>query len=307
MPMKALAGHLPDDFDFVIADVGSAGGLHRRWKPLRRCVSAMLFEPREDDDIRDMGRDRVYPIGLSDTARTETLYLTALPNMSSSLVPNADLLGRFWKKGRDAQLVGKQEMRVDTLDALAEADRRSIHVLKVDIQGNELSVLKGARSCLEQSVLLAEVEVSFLPHYNGQVLAPEIIEWMKERDFDLIDLYRPKRYRSINSYGIQNTPVDRVQRTGRLAYCDAIFFIGEDRLLARLRSSETKVAGHIAAKAMLALLAYGKSDMAARIFDNAAGYMDTGVRHGFDRYFSGLTGREKLVRTLLRLIGKRVH
>ena len=298
MRLDALIRLLPADFEFVLADVGSAGGLKQRWRPARGIVSALLFEPRDEaGDARRAGRDTIYPIALGRAAGRATLNLTALVNMSSTLTPNAALLAGFRKKSEHARIVSTLEMPVDTLDAIVARDALVVDAIKVDTQGSELEILEGARRCLA-SVILAEVEVSFMERYQGQPLAGDIIGFMQGCGFDLLDLHRLKRYRAANRSGVGNIAFGLGQRAGRLSYGDALFFVGEQRLVERVRALPPDEGERLALKAMIALLVYGKPDIAARLFDGTADLFDAQRRAGVEAYLRRLGRRRWRSRAL---------
>lgn len=287
MNLGPLIRHAPPGFEIVLADAGSAGGLKDRWAPARAIVSGLLFEPREGGDVRKQGRDTLYPVALGAEPGRATLNLTALANMSSTLQPNRALLETYRKKGAHTQIVATLEMPVDTLDALAQREGKRVDAIKVDTQGSELPILEGARTCLATGAIAAEVEVSFFQRYSGQPLAGEVIAFMADHGFELIDLYRLKRYRRLNRAGIGNVSLGGGQRAGRLAYGDAFFMLEEGRLLDRARAEGETTA----LKAIVALLVYGKPDLAAHLFDDTAGLFDAGRRSGIGRYLRGLRRR----------------
>ena len=279
MGMAGLIAELPRDFVLTLVDVGSAGGVHPRWRPFRPILSSILFDPREESARGSFGpgETRVYPVALSDRSGQAELHFTRLANMSSFLRPDAETLGRYRKKGRDIELVGSEVVPVERLDTLASSDVFQPDVLKVDTQGSELMVLKGAEESL-QSVVLAEVEVSFFRRYFGQPLFAEIESWMNERGFELIDLLRMKRYRAANSLGVRRPLLEGDERSGRVAYGDAIFLRSEQSLLA-LAGTDS---GASLLRAVIALLAYGKTDVAAALLD--------GGRHLIDKNRSAAIG-----------------
>jgi FkbM family methyltransferase len=268
MSVRRLISALPPDFVLTVVDVGSAGGLHQRWRGLQPVLSAILFEPREGGAATGelgRGQSRTYPVALSDRPGEAPLYITALPNMSSILEPDAAQFGRYRKKGEDARVVRTETVPVERLDTLAQADGFAPDVLKVDTQGSELLVLKGAEQSL-CSVMVAEIEVSFFRRYVGQPLFGEIEAWTNERGFELIELHRLKRYRTANSLGIRQTLLGGSQRSGRVAYGDAIFMRTPQSILAAARGD----GGASLLKAIVALLAYGKADHAAALLDAGA-------------------------------------
>jgi len=270
MNLAPLIALCPPGFEIVLADVGSAGGLKDRWLAAREVVSALLFEPRDGGEIKRQGRDTCYPIALGPQAGQATLNITALPNMSSTLQPNRALLESYRKKFDHTRVVSTIEMPVDTLDALAKRDGIRIDAVKVDTQGSELSILQGSQACLESSVFLAEIELSFFQRYVDQPLAGDVIAFMAGHGFELLDFYRLKRYRRLNAAGIGNVSLGGGQRLGRLAYGDALFVLAEPRLIDRIRSLPNADAEAAALKAIISLIVYGKPDMAAHLFDTVA-------------------------------------
>lgn len=270
MGLARLIAALPRDFVLTLVDVGSAGGLNPRWRPFQSIISAILFDPREAGASGALGRGqtRVYPVALSDQPGEAELHITALPNMSSFLRPDPKVFGRYRKKGADAKVVHSEMVRVERLDSLAQADGFRPHVLKVDTQGSELMVLKGAEQSL-QSVLLAEIEVSFFQRYVGQPVFADIEAWMQQRGFELIELHRLKRYRAANSLGIRHSLTGDAQRSGRVTYGDAIFLRNEDAIQAAAASD----GGTSLLRAALALIAYGKADHAAALLENGRQFL----------------------------------
>ena len=265
MSLRPLIAALPADFVLTFVDVGSAGSLHERWQPFQSILSAVLFEPRDGGTATGSlgrGQSRTHPVALGDRAGEVDLHITALANMSSFLEPDASLFGRYRKKGADARVVSTERVPVERLDALAAADGFTPDVLKVDTQGSELLVLKGAEDSL-RSVIVAEIEVSFLRRYVDQPLFADIEAWMNARGFELIELDRLKRYRAANSLRLRQPPVEGLQRSGRLAYADAIFMRRTESIVALAHED----GGASVLKGMIALLAYGKTDQAVALLD----------------------------------------
>lgn len=285
MDARLLIDALPRDFVLTLVDVGSAGGLDQRWKPFAPILSSVLFDPREQEATGSFGRGgtRIYPVALGDHAGEARLHHTSMANMSSFLEPDPEVFARFGRKRGDAHVVSTEMVPVDRLDELAAGDGFMPDVIKIDTQGSELMVLEGSERTLG-SISLAEIEVSFFRRYKDQPLLADIERHMAARGFELIDLLKLKRYRSSNSLGIRNAGVRANDRSGRLAYADAVFLRREDQLLALGR--------HGLLGAVVALVAYGKADMASRLLDlgrellpagqaeavgNALGRLRTGV------------------------------
>jgi FkbM family methyltransferase len=280
---------LPADLQIILADIGSAGGIHKRWAPVRDHVTAILFDPL--DESTGSGRDRYFPVAVASGKGIATLNVTKRVSMTSTLLPNQPLLSRFWDKPEHTQIVSTMEIPTDSLDCVMRASSIALDAIKIDVQGGEYEILAGASDVLASSLFLAEVEVSFLERYSGLRTFKDIVSLMARSGFDLIDVSRIKRYRYRNSFGIVNPGLGLGDRAGRLAFCDAIFMLNDDTLLERIEAGGGENGPNLALKAILVLLVYGKADIAAWIFDAARERIDPKAAEALSLYFKGLAGK----------------
>ena len=283
MKLSALASSIPESLQIVLADIGSAGGLHRRWSPLRRNVTAILFDPLDASTGSD--RDRYFPVAIARTKGRATLHVTKRVSMASTLLPNTAMLRRFWDKPEHTTVVRTVEVPTDSLDSVMQANGIALDAIKIDVQGGEYEILAGARSAFMNSLFLAEVEVSFFERYAGLRTFGDVIALMREWNFELIDVNRLKRYRYRNSFGIVNPSLGMGDWAGRLAFCDALFMLNDDALLERIAGDHPRGGPDLALKAILAMLVHGKADLAAWIYDASAARLTPTVREALSNYF----------------------
>jgi len=113
------------------------------------------------------------------------LHLSKRPD-SSSLLPISSLQSEIFP--------GTEEVGVLNVPAGPLSDyvgaMPSPVLLKIDVQGFELEVLKASENLLPQFDHIY-VEVSFVPLYEGQALAAAVIAFLQEHSFVLIRLYNP--------------------------------------------------------------------------------------------------------------------
>lgn len=84
---------------------------------------------------------------------------------------------------------------VETVDGfLQSCDIDKVDVLKVDAQGFDLEVLKGAGQLLgEKRAGVVIAEINFVKMYENQAGASEISDWLAERGYHLVDYYEKNR------------------------------------------------------------------------------------------------------------------
>jgi FkbM family methyltransferase len=119
------------------------------------------------------------PYVIGDGGR-RTFHLCNMPMTSSLYEPNTELLAKFQHLENLTRVVKRTEVQTHRLDDLEEV--RSADFLKIDVQGAELDVLKGAERMLSDAVLV-HTEVEFVPMYRNQPLFAEVDQHLRSRGY----------------------------------------------------------------------------------------------------------------------------
>lgn len=116
---------------------------------------------------------------------TQKLYIHQYPVMNS-LLDIAKSEREIW-----GPMENQVDVEVMTLDHWISTNNiSSIDLLKVDTQGYDLEVLKGASNYLRQNLVkLALVEVNFIKIYENQIYFEDIYGFLKTFGFNLVGLY----------------------------------------------------------------------------------------------------------------------
>ncbi|HEY3841904.1 MAG TPA: FkbM family methyltransferase [Acidimicrobiales bacterium] len=130
------------------------------------------------------GRVRCFQVALADFSDEATFYVSRDDDNSSLLRPAAAQLERSSGSEPSATI----RVTVDRLDARSElaAYLPQQSLLKVDVQGMELGVLKGAGRLLG-SFAAVYVECSFVELYDGQPLIGEISSYLEAHGHRLVE------------------------------------------------------------------------------------------------------------------------
>src|SRR3712207_8749106 len=75
--------------------------------------------------------------------------------------------------------------------------------------------------------------------------------WMEKEGFELLDLYRIKRYRTANRLGIVQPLLGRGQKSGRAAYGDAIFMRSPGAIRSEEHTSELQSRQYLVCRLLL--------------------------------------------------------
>jgi FkbM family methyltransferase len=173
------------DFDLLL-DVGAnRGQFSLMGRALHPNVPVCAFEPLPAEAaiyrrlLGNQDRITLCEVALGEHVGLAELNLSARPD-SSSLLPIGELQTRFFPNTGG---VGKVKVEVKPLDLFPElwsSARRAL--LKLDVQGFELNVLRGAREALAHCAYVY-AECSMVPLYTGQALYPEIEVFLAEHGF----------------------------------------------------------------------------------------------------------------------------
>jgi len=174
----------------LMLDVGANEGQYVGWTRDRGYRGRVIsFEPQAQAfaacEAR-WGSDpnwRGIKTALGESAGEFTLHVAG-NSMSSSLRP---MLQSHVKALPESAIVCEEVVPVCRLDEAVEpylGDATSVY-LKIDTQGSELQVLRGAGAVLDR-VTIVELELSLVPLYSGQELLPEIWREVESLGFEPI-------------------------------------------------------------------------------------------------------------------------
>lgn len=134
--------------------------------------------------FHDEPRVEELPFGLSDEPGQVELHISQKSD-SSSLLP----IGSHQVDAHPGTaMLTTETIEVRTLDSLLTDAIARPSLLKIDVQGSELAVLKGATQTLQQ-IDEVFVECSFVELYEGQALADEVIALLISEGFRLRGVY----------------------------------------------------------------------------------------------------------------------
>lgn len=237
---------LPYFKSISLVDIGAAGDIEPRWKYIEQNLSYTGFEPdRRSRDLLIKNKNaclshRILPFALGSESNDETtINLCRNPKVSSTLAPNK----KFFSLFPDSRRCDVVSTEVVILRKLDEIGLKEVDFLKIDTQGSELDILKGATSSL-CSVLGLEIEVEFVELYKKTALFGEIVQFLNSQGFEFIDFVNLCRWerREYNGHG-------------QCVFGDALFLRSPESLLA-LKVTPKKLSGYFGC-----LLLYNRFDL----------------------------------------------
>jgi len=199
---RILLGSVPEP---VLFDVGAnIGQTTRAMLDAFRSPQIRAFEPSPatfETLRRAVGGQRgvtVEALAMGDAEGVLPFHVTDVYSVNDSL------LAPTWKGGKVV------EVRVETIDTYCHRHGiESISLLKIDAQGYDLRVLKGARRMLDsRHITMYSCEANFQRMYEGQTTLLELLGFADEVGYKLVGFYE-------QSY-VKN----------RLSYLDALFISG---------------------------------------------------------------------------------
>ena len=231
--------------------MGAAGGIHKRWNPYREVLKSILFEPDKEEYKKLIANKSestlVINSALAEKSKLVDFNICKWQEVSSIYIPNHSVLDRYEDSNR-FEIDRTITLEADTIDSLLQKENiEEIDFIKIDTQGSELDILKGATNYFE-SLIGLEVEVEFIELYHKQPLFSEVNKFIESKGFSLIDLRKCywKRKGKNNS-----------NRKGQLIYADALYLKVPENIIVLNNLNQEKII-----KSIYIYLAYGYDDLA---------------------------------------------
>jgi len=180
-------------------DVGARGDIAQPWSEFETTQLKVIgFEPDPEEAKRLSARfpnRRYFPFALWNSEETRTLYLNEWTSTSSLLRPNDSLLRQFAERHWEGRVpVGEVAVRCTTIDAIIESEGEP-DFIKLDTQGGELEILRGASHLLSRAAPMILAETWCDEVYDGVRLVHEIMAFLHRFGYRVFDLNRAANWR----------------------------------------------------------------------------------------------------------------
>ncbi|MBI3881373.1 MAG: FkbM family methyltransferase [Verrucomicrobia bacterium] len=194
----------------TVFDVGANSGQFSRACALRLPGAVIhAFEPLAvcQEGLRkvavEFSQIKVHQLALGESAGTVEMFQNDF-NAASSLLPMGDRHRELWPHTVNTT---KISVPLDTLDAAAaRLGAQGPAFLKLDVQGFELHVLRGATNTLRDTAVVM-MEVLFENLYEGQADFRTLLNFMAEHGFRFLEFADERRWQPLN----------------QVVYADAVF------------------------------------------------------------------------------------
>jgi len=176
----------------VVLDVGAnSGQFGRHLRAMGYRGRIVSFEPlsgafhKLKANTATIGQWRAVRLALGDSDETRTINVAGNSHSSSFLA----MLPRHLSAAPTSAYVGTETVTVRRLDGIIDeyCTAQDRCLLKIDVQGFEDAVLRGAQQSLARCVGL-QLELSITPLYQGGLMLPQMLERLSAEGFTLLDL-----------------------------------------------------------------------------------------------------------------------
>lgn len=188
-----------EEFNFI--DIGSIGGLPTPWSNYAQNINFLLnFEPNDEPIITS--NSITYNTAVWEEDVTLPFYIyKGFNNTGSSLFKqNYSYVKDNWETLKNigpsnlanswfdrSSLIETKTLKCKSLDnILKEFPNKEFHFLKIDAQGAEYNILKGAEKFLSTSCIGLHLELFVIPLYENIILLDDVVKYLETFGFELI-------------------------------------------------------------------------------------------------------------------------
>lgn len=257
-----LASHLKEN-PLVIVDVGATGGIAKRWREIAGFCHFLTFDPDPRADLPQTANTTNFSTGLWSSQTSLSLQLTQ-NLVGSSVFPFNDQALSSFINHKAHKALKSVVIPVSTMERVLSEKKLPPHFLKIDTEGADLEILKGAETFLDTSCLGVRVEVSFVERHQGAPFFAEIDTYLRSHGYTLMEIHRerwPRKNRLISS----NTNTQMI-------WGDAVYMLSIDVFLTRCENLSPQ-------EKTLAYLRFFTLLMVHRMHDTAKELQEVAEKH----------------------------
>ncbi len=276
----------------VLVDAGARGGMQKNWRRARKHLEVIGFEPDTAEFAKLSGSHtrgfKYINTALYSAKARISLFLTRNRGVSSIYRPDTAFLGRFPEKER-YDITDTIQVDAEPLDAvLASNGIHDADFLKLDTQGSELDILRGASGLAGDKLFGIEVEAETVPIYEGQPLLADVDAFIRSKGYFLFDI-RPFYWkRSAGaSYGYSK---------GQMVFADLLYLRDPESFATVISGIPGEDARRSKVmRAVSVCVLYGYIDYAMEVFASFGHMFSAEEKRSFERGARGSVSFAKMI------------